>query len=65
MFPFLAAWWRNLVALSFGTVAGFAAVGMMHGAPAWMMLFGPVVGAFVVGGGVRELIDCIFPPKGK
>lgn len=66
LFAFFAAWWRTVVPLVVGWAVGILIVArLMPGAPPYMMILGPVMAAFVVGGGVRELLNEVFPPKGK
>lgn len=60
--PLLSVW-RVVIPLAVGGIGGFVLVSrFMQGAPAWMMIAGPVFGAFMFGGAIMEGIDDILGP---
>jgi hypothetical protein len=64
LFPFLTAWWRTVIPLVAGGIVGHVVVSrFMRGAPPWMMLVGPFMGAFGIGGAIRELLANTFPER--
>ena len=61
---FFAAW-RTITPLIAGAIIGslLSAKFVQAGAPAWMMIVGPVFAAFVVGGALNQGLNDIFPPR--
>lgn len=55
---FLAAWRFTLPAVASG-ILGFVLAGMFvkAGAPAWMMIVGPVIAALMIGGAGKKWFD--------
>lgn len=66
LFPFLSAW-RTVVPVIGSGVVGFvlAAMFVNAGAPAWMMVFGPIIAIFMIGTAGKRWFDQNFPPKEK
>lgn len=64
--PILSAWRFVLPAVVAG-IAGFvlAAMFVNAGAPAWMMVFSPIIAVFVIGTAGKKWFDQNFPPREK
>ena len=63
--PILGAW-KFLVSAFVGGIVGVLVVGrLIHGAPPWMMVAGPVFMAIVFGNLGRELLDDMFGRGGR
>lgn len=59
--------WRFVVPAALGGIVGLILAAMfvgIGGAPAWMMIAGPVLGFFVIGVAGKQQLDDIFGPRG-
>lgn len=66
LLPFLAAWWRTVLPLVVGGAAAIVIVGSRAcGVPAEAKIIGLLLATFMIGGGVRELLNEVFPRKGE
>jgi len=59
--------WRTIVPVLAGGLVGFViAVKLVSsGAPAWMLVFGPLAGVFLIGSEGRNWLYDSFPPEKK
>lgn len=66
LFPLLVAW-RTVVPVTAGFITGAIAAAVLvgAGAPAWLIIFGPVAGALIIGSAGRQWFQDNFPPREK
>lgn len=61
--PVLSAWRPLLSLIIGGLIARIIVLQLMAGSPRWMATIGPLIGAFVIGGAIRELLGDVLPPR--